>query len=257
MPCFKNGESGLLEVIGPRPVLLRGGLAFVLGVLVAGCSADSASTPGGGTGNAGGQGVIGAAGSGGGDPGGLGAGGGGAGGDGENMVGGGAGASGAGGADGAGVGGQGGGSGTTTIETCTGVAPSGIGVPAGTVVTVSTADDTDPATNAIDGDIVDEWSTGTVTGWITLTFPAPVMIGAVLMHADAKPANNEMFTLSTSTSTIPLASFSAQVLMAPGTLLPEIRIPPALYSDITITVNAGASWVGINEIWLLPAPTCP
>jgi hypothetical protein len=145
-----------------------------------------------------------------------------------------------------------------SIETCPGTVPSGIGVPPGTVVTVSTADATDPASNAIDGDISDEWSPGTVTGWITLTFPTPVMIGAVRIHADAMPVSNEIFTLSTSTSTVPLASIMAEIMLMPvGTLLPEIRIPPGLYSDLTITVNAGASWVGINEIWLLPTSTCP
>ena len=133
----------------------------------------------------------------------------------------------------------------------------GIGVPAGTVVTVSAADDTDPPTNAIDGDLTNEWSSGATAGWITLTFPTPVMIGAVRIHADARPVTNEMFTLSTSTSTVPLASLTAEVAMVPGTLLPEIRVPPALYSDITLTVNAGGSWVGVNEIWVLPAPTCP
>jgi len=135
--------------------------------------------------------------------------------------------------------------------------PTGIGVPPGTVVTASTANDTDPATNVIDGDIVDEWNAGTVSGWITLTFPAPTMIAAVRIHADALPVTNEMFTLSTSTSTVPLASFSAEVMTVPGTFLPEVRIPPALYSDLTIMVNAGASWVGVNEIWVLPASTCP
>ena len=236
MAYFDIGETALLQVISPRSFILRVGLAFALGGLVAGCSSGSETTPG--AGGAGGSGTIGAAGSEGGGVGGTTA---------------------AGGADGLSAGGAGGagGSGTTSIETCTGAIPTGIGVPAGTVVTVSNADDTDPAANAIDGDIVNEWSPGAVAGWITLTFPTPVMIGAVRLHADALPVSNEIFTLSTSTSTVPLASLTAQVVLAPGNFLPEIRIPPGLYSDLTITVNAGSSWVGINEIWVFPAPTCP
>lgn len=144
-----------------------------------------------------------------------------------------------------------------TIETCPGTVQTGVGVPAGTVVTFSAADDTDPATNAIDGDLTDEWSTGSVAGWITFTFPIPTMIGAVHIHADALPAEAETFTLSTSASPVPLATITAEVMRAPGTYLPEIRIPAALYPDITLTVNTGISWVGVNEIWLLPAPTCP
>lgn len=157
-----------------------------------------------------------------------------------------------------GAGGQGGGPGTMSVVTCDGTPPSGVGVPAGTVTTASNSDDTDPSANAIDGDVVDEWSSGTTAAWITLTFPTPVMIGAVLIHADAKPQNNEIFTLSTSSSTVPLASLTATIMEAPaGTLLPELSIPPGLYRDITVAVNAGSSWVGVNEIWLLAASTCP
>jgi len=191
--------------------------------------------PGDGTGGYGGEGVSGAAGAGGG-----------------------AAPEGAGGSvpqDGAG--GQGGGVTTMSVETCNGVPPTGVGVPAGTVTTASSSDDTDPAVNAIDGDIVDEWSSGTTTAWITLTFPSPTMIGAIRLHADAKPANNEIFTISTSTSTVPLASFTALIPSAPGVLLPEIKLPSGVYGDLTISVNAGSSWAGVNEIWVLPASTCP
>jgi len=158
-----------------------------------------------------------------------------------------------------GAGGQAGGPGTMSIETCAGVVPTGVGVPAGTVVTASAADATDPATNAINGDVTDEWSTGTVTGWITLTFPTPITIGAVRIHADAKPVGLETFTLTTSTSPVPLGSTVADIALMPdgGTLVPEIPIPAGVYGDLTLSVNAGESWVGVNEIWLLPAPTCP
>lgn len=160
-----------------------------------------------------------------------------------------------------GAGGQAGAPGTiagTTPGTCQTIAPSGIGVPAGTVVTVSTSDEGDPATNAIDGDVLDEWSGPESTGWITLTFPAPTMIGAVLIHADAKPVTDELFTVSTSTSPVPLGSVSSSIMEMPvGTLLPELPIPPGVYQDLTISVTAGPSWVGVNEIWLLPASTCP
>jgi len=211
----------------------RGALAVALALLVGGCSNGSAVTPDVGTGGYGGQEVSGAGG-GGGDV-----------------------SEGAGGTPAPGAGGQGGGVSTMSVETCDGVPPTGIGVPIGTVTSASSADDTDPSTNAIDGDVVDEWSSGTTTGWITLTFPTPTMIGAIRFHADAKPVNNEIFTISTSTSTVPLASFTAMIPMEPGILLPEIRIPPGLYQDLTITVNAGSSWVGINEIWVFPTSTCP
>jgi hypothetical protein len=141
---------------------------------------------------------------------------------------------------------------------CQGVALSGIGVPAGTVATASNFDADDTPGMAIDGDLGNEWSSDTYVGWITLTFPSPTMISAIRVHADALPATTEIFTVSTSTSTVTLASATVLITTAPpGTLLPDIQIPPALYSNITLTVNAGASWVGVNEIWLLSAPACP
>lgn len=63
--------------------------------------------------------------------------------------------------------------------------------------------------------------------------------------------------MSTSASTVPLATLTEQIMSEPGTYLPEIRIPPGLYSDLTLTVNAGPSYVGVNEIWILPAMPCP
>lgn len=219
----------------------------MLALLIAGCTNGSAAPPGDGvggsttqvmiaTGGAGGAVVVGT-GAAGGSPAGAGA---------------------TGGAT-PGAGGQGGAGGAMPAATCPGVAPSGMGVPVGTVVTVSGADDTDPAGNAIDGDITDEWSLASSTGWITLTFPTPVMIGAVLIHADARPISTEQFTLTTSTSATPLASTTARIGLMPegGTLLPELPIPSGLYRDLTLTVDAGESWVGINEIWVYATPMCP
>lgn len=234
--CFMiTFAHGIVDAVGPCRSSHRGALALALALFVGGCSSGSAVTPGVGADGYGGQGV--------------------------NGAGGGVVIDGAGGAGGAtpvdGAGGQGGGVSTIPVETCDGVPPAGIGVPPGTVATASSSDDTDPSANAIDGDVVDEWSSGTTTAWITLTFPTPTMIGAIRFHADAKPANNEIFTLSTSTSTVPLASFMATIPMQPGILLPEIKIPAGVYRDITITVNAGSSWAGINEIWVLPVSSCP
>jgi len=132
-------------------------------------------------------------------------------------------------------------------------------VPAGTVATASNFYDNNNAPGlAIDGNLMNEWGSGTYSAWITLTFPAPVKISAIRIHADALPVTTEMYTVSTSTSTTPLGSATVFITSTPpGTLLPDIQIPPAMYSNITLTVNGGASWVGINEIWLLAAPACP
>ena len=91
-----------------------------------------------------------------------------------------------------------------------------------------------------------------------MTFPAPVMISAVRLHGDALPVTSEIFTVSTSTSTLRRSvSATYPVPLWPGSVLPDIQITPGLYSNITLTINGGASWVGIIELWLLATPACP
>jgi hypothetical protein len=138
------------------------------------------------------------------------------------------------------------------------VALPGSGVPTGTVVTASNSLDSMSTPDlAIDQDPTTEWSPGRPTGWITFTFPSPLMISAVRIETDALPVGNEIFTISTSTSTVPLGSAVYPVRLAPGSVLPDIQVTPGLYSNITVTINAGASWAAIIQIWMLAAPACP
>jgi hypothetical protein len=141
---------------------------------------------------------------------------------------------------------------------CQGVDLPGIGVPDGTVATASTSlDSTHGPAAAIDGDLTTDWTPGTETGWITLTFPSPVMISAVRIHSDALPETSEMFSVSTSTSTVPLGSATYSVPLWPGSVLPDIQVTPGMYSNITLTINGGASWASVIQLWLLAAPACP
>ncbi|HEY6477606.1 MAG TPA: hypothetical protein VI456_13580, partial [Polyangia bacterium] len=82
-------------------------------------------------------------------------------------------------------------------------------------------------------------------------------IAAIRLHADALPVTGETYTVTTSTSTAPLATATRTVQLWPGSVLPDIQITPGMYSDITLTVDGGESWVGIGEIYLLAAPACP
>jgi hypothetical protein len=258
--------------------------AFVLVALLVGCSSGSGTTSaGGGAGGGAGSGgeTGGAAGSAAGATGTPGSGGatgtGGSGGAGEvgGAGGGGGGSAGVGGRGGGGTGGVAGGNGGAgaagsgaagsvdagthaTDAGCQGVDLSGSGVPAGTVATASSfGDSSDAPAGAIDGDLTTQWSTGTFNGWITLTFPTPVMISAIRIHAEALPETNEIYTVATNTSTSPLGSANLPVTLSPGSVLPDIQVTPGMYSNITITVDAGASWVGVDEIWLLSSPACP
>ena len=305
-------KTTFLGEIGHRRSLQREGLAFVLALLLVGCSSGSGPSSDGGAGNGGSAGKAGGAGHGGGGSGGSdgstggtagtagvagaigsggvagapgtgGAAGGGAagssaGGAGGSSVGGAAGGgssvggtagSSAGGAAGGAAGGSagaGGEAGAAAVDAgthstdggCQGVDLTGIGVPAGTVATASSfLDSSNVPGGAIDGDLNLQWGAGTNTGWLTLTFPAPTMVSAVRIHANALPVTNEIYSISTSTSTVPLGGGTFAVPAWPGSVLPDIQITPGLYSNLTITVNGGASWVGINELWLLAAPACP
>jgi hypothetical protein len=221
--------------------------------------AAGAGGAGGGAGAAGGGGGAGAAGAAGGGGAGGGAGAGGAaGGGGQGGAAGGAGAAGSGQTDAGAVD-----AGTHPTDAgCQGVALPGSGVPAGTVATASGTLSVDGGltygpSNVIDGDTTTEWIAPSSTAWLTLTFPAPVMISAIRIHADALPESVELYTLSTSVSTVVLGSAMLPVKKAPGGVLPDIQVTPGTYSNITLAVNAGGSWVGINEIWLLAAPACP
>ena len=183
---------------------------------------------------------------------------------------GGAGGAAAGGTAGAGTGGVDAGTHATDAG-CQGVDLPGMGVPAGTVATgsgfITSYDGPDGSTvdagvafspeRVIDGDIKTEWISGAYGAWLTLTFPAPVMVSAVRIHADALPVATEIYTVSTSTLAAPLGSATLPVTLSPGTVLPDIQITPGMYSNITLTVSGGPSWVCIDEIWLLASPACP
>ena len=277
-----------LGVVGCWRSLQVGGRALALVALLVGCSGGSGTTGGGGAGGGGGKGgaagKTGSAGQGGGGSGGAAgsnagatgtAGTGGATGTGGVAGAGGAGATaGVGGVGGAAAGGRGGAAGGVdagdagvvvavdagmhaTDAGCQGVALPGSGVPAGTVVTASASlDSAHGPSAAVDQDFATDWTPGTSIGWITFTFPTPIMISAVRIQSDAYPANNEIFTVSTSASTATLGSATYSVPLWPGSVLPDIQITPGLYSNITVSINAGASWASIIELWFLATPAC-
>ena len=129
----------------------------------------------------------------------------------------------------------------------------GIGVPVGTVATASSSLSSDATPDkAIDGDTTTRWNSGTYVSSITLTFPAPVAISGVRLHVHASPEATESYTVTSSSSAATLGSWTADVTPQPGLVLPDILVPPGSYSNLTISVNGGISWVAIDAIWLLP-----
>jgi hypothetical protein len=109
---------------------------------------------------------------------------------------------------------------------------------------------------AIDGDVTTQWNSGDSTGSITLTFPAPLMVSSIRIHSDALPAGDQTFTVTADGNCAPIGSATLTVPLAPGAALPDIQVTPGMYSSLTISVDAGSSWVGIDELWLI-ASGCP
>ncbi len=135
----------------------------------------------------------------------------------------------------------------------------GIGVPAGTVATASGYYSTATPNLAIDGNIATGWNAGGYTGWIELTFPAPVTLDGIQLAVAPSPTATETFTVTGVEGSTSL-SIGAWTETIEGNIGPVI-VPPMLfaagaYDAIRIDINGGASWVAANEISIL-TPSCP
>jgi hypothetical protein len=134
---------------------------------------------------------------------------------------------------------------------------SGIGVPAGTVATADVfANDANAPGLAIDGDLTTQWNAGQTTGALTLTFPTPIMISSIRIHSDALPVGDETYTVTEGSNPSPIGVATRTVPLSPGAPLPDIQVTPGVYGSITVSVDGGQSWVGIDEIWVI-ASGCP
>jgi hypothetical protein len=105
---------------------------------------------------------------------------------------------------------------------------------------------------AIDGVMSTAWNSGGFSGWLQLHFPKPTAITAIHILADAKPTTNEIYTITTDFQR-PIGTATRLVLAdtLSGMMLDPIPVTPGTYSDITITVNGGASWVQIFDLSLI------
>jgi hypothetical protein len=133
----------------------------------------------------------------------------------------------------------------------------GIGVPAGTVATASGSYLTQTPEGVITGT---GWNAGAFSGWIELTFAAPVTLDGIQLVAGADPTATETYTLTgfQGSTSVSLGSWTDTVegncQCAP--LLPPMLFAAGSYDAIQIAVNGGASWVAINQISLLTS-SCP
>jgi hypothetical protein len=135
----------------------------------------------------------------------------------------------------------------------------GIGVPVGTVATASGYYSTATPNLAIDGNIATGWNAGGYTGWIELTFPAPVTLDGIQLAVAPSPTATETFTVTgvEGSTSLSIGSWTETI---EGNIGPVI-VPPMLfavgtYNAIRIDINGGASWVAANEISIL-TPSCP
>jgi hypothetical protein len=133
----------------------------------------------------------------------------------------------------------------------------GIGVPAGTVVTASGSYSTQTPEGVITGT---GWNAGAFSGWIELTFAAPVTLNGIQLVAGASPTATETYTLTGFQGGTPV-SLGSWTDTVEGNCQCSVLLPPMLfaagsYDAIQVNVNGGASWVAINQISLLTS-VCP
>src|ERR1017187_593038 len=133
----------------------------------------------------------------------------------------------------------------------------GIGVPAGTTATASASWNSTPA-NAIDGTLVPGWNAGNYTGWIALTFPAPVTLNGIALGAVSLPTTTETYTITgfQGGTSVPLGSWSDTVDTGFVVDLPPMLFAAGTYDGIRIDIQGNASWVSLSEISLLTVD-CP
>jgi hypothetical protein len=135
----------------------------------------------------------------------------------------------------------------------------GIGVPPGTVATASATYMTSVPADAIAGSLSlsTNWCPGSNAGWLNLKFPAPLSITGIRLAANSDPPTSETYSFAEGSSMTPIGTATEMVNGNTAlTIEPAIPLKPGSYSSITITVNGGASWVGINGVSLLTS-ACP
>jgi hypothetical protein len=137
---------------------------------------------------------------------------------------------------------------------------AGIGIPPGTTATASGTFSPNTPDLAIDGTIATGWNAGAFTGWIQLTFPAPLAFNGIQLVADAAPTAMETYTLTgfQGNTAVPLGSWTDTVLGSCNctVLLPPMLVAAGTYDAIRIDVQGNQSWVAINEISILTMD-CP
>ena len=146
-------------------------------------------------------------------------------------------------------------SGTTCLSSDAGL--SGAAVPLGTTATASGSYSTNTPAGVIDGT---GWNAGAYTGWIDLTFPAPLALSGIGLLASAAPTATETYTITGfhGGTGVPLGSWTNTVEGSCNctVVLPPMLVPEGEYDAIRIDVQGGDSWVSINEISLFTS-SCP
>jgi hypothetical protein len=131
----------------------------------------------------------------------------------------------------------------------------GIGVPAGTVPSVSSTYGTvNTPDKAFDGNLSTNWESDGYQSWIRLSFPSPVRLDGVRIAAFASPTTTESYQITgyQGATSIVIGSATTSVPASPTVLAP-IAVTAGAYDAIRVDVGGGASWVSISEISILTA----
>ncbi|WP_042162502.1 discoidin domain-containing protein [Paenibacillus gorillae] len=138
----------------------------------------------------------------------------------------------------------------------------GASPPEGTIISGVSFPGT-PAENAIDGNLLSYWSSGSSLGTLELLFPEPTKISGVQLAAYASPTSTEEFEIYglnqgnwIEVSDTTTHDVSGDSSFTP-TILNTITILPGNYDGIRIEVNTNSSsWVAISEIRFIQLEVC-
>jgi len=125
--------------------------------------------------------------------------------------------------------------------------------PVDAIATGSVASDEAPE-QAIDGDSMTSWASGDYTGTLTLSFPTPQPVAAVVLVPRASPGVVD-YTISVHDDGGSVEMLSAH--FATTTSQTWLRVPlpqPAMVTDVTVDGRSTDSWISLWEVLIVPCP---
>jgi len=109
---------------------------------------------------------------------------------------------------------------------------------------------------AIDGDANTAWASGDYAGNITISFPTPQPVAALVLYPEVSPGNVVVnYTISVHSDGGAVEMLTAQFTTASSQAW--LRVPlstPVMVTDITVEAHSRATdtWIALKEVLVVP-----